>query len=134
MEATAEGSRVRAERDLLFWAMVFIGVTTVAAGLVQLVAPGFVLSVLDSERTAASRHFFAIVGMFMAVIGGGLTSALFLPGDHRVLLLWAGVQKFGAFAAVSLGVHRGIFSDIAILVALNDLASSIIVFWYRRRL
>jgi hypothetical protein len=114
--------------------MVFIGVTTVAAGLVQLVAPGFVLSVLDSERTDASRHFFAIVGMFMAVIGGGLTSAMFLPGDHRVLMLWAGVQKFGAFAAVSLGVQRGIFSGIAILVAVNDLGSSAVIFWYRRRL
>jgi len=122
------------QRDLVFWVMVFIGVSTVAAGLVQLVAPGFMLDLLDAESTAASRHFFATIGMFMAVIGGGLTMALFMPGDHRVLILWAGIQKFGAFAAVSLGVQRGIFSGLAILVALNDLASSAIVFWYRRRL
>ncbi len=128
------GARVAARRDLLFWLAVAIGVSTVAAGLVQLVVPGLVLDILDAQSTGTSRHFFAIVGMFMAVIGGGLTSALFLPGDHRVLLLWAGVQKFGAFAAVSLGVQRGIFSGVAILVAVNDLASSAVIFWYRRRL
>ncbi len=127
------GTATGARRDPLFWLMVFIGATTVVAGLAQLVSPGFVLGVLDAESTPTSRHFFAIVGMFMAVIGGGLTSAMFLPGDHRVLLLWAGVQKFGAFVAVSLGVQRGIFSGIAILIALNDLASSAAILWYRHR-
>jgi hypothetical protein len=111
-----------------------VGASTLAAGAFQTLFPGTVLHVLDSPSTTATRHFFAIVGMFMAVIGGAVTQSLFTPGDHRVLLLWGAVQKFGAFVAVSIGVAHDVFSGIAVLVALNDLASSVVLLWYRARI
>jgi len=126
-------ARAVARRDLLFWLVLFIGVTTVATGLSEVVAPGVVLDALGAGKTDTSRQLFATVGMFMVVVGGGLTHALFVAGDHRVLLLWAGLQKLGAVIAVSAGVARGVFRTAALLVALNDLVSSGLVFWYRRR-
>lgn len=122
-----------ARRDLPFWLTLVIGVTTVATGLVEVVAPGLVLDVLGAESTETSRQLFVTVGMFMVVVGGGLTQALFTPGGHRVLLLWAALQKLGAVVAVTAGVARGVFRTAALLVSLNDLLSSGVVFWYRRR-
>src|SRR5947209_11439780 len=120
-------------RDLLFWLVLFVGATTVVTGLAEVVAPGVVLDALGAEKSETSRQLFATVGMFMVVVGAGLTHALLAAGDHRVLLLWAGLQKLGAVIAVSAGVARGVFRTAALLVALNDLVSSGLVFWYRRR-
>jgi hypothetical protein len=108
-----------------------IAVTTIAAGLVQLVVPGFILNLLDGSSTPSTRHFFAIVGMFMAVIGAALMHALITKQDHPVLI-WAAVQKFGAFLAVSLGVINDIFSSLGIAVAINDLLSAGVILWYLR--
>lgn len=124
---------VVARRDLVFWLVAAIGVSTVAAGAVQVVVPEFVLELLDAEATVTGQHLFAIVGMFMVVFGAAVTHALVAPGDHGVLLLWAAMQKFGAFVAVGLGVTGGVFSGLAVLVAVNDLASAGVLLWYRRR-
>jgi len=131
IEAAAAPARSGVDK-LLYGLMLLIAGSTVAAGVVQVIVPGFVLDLLDASSTPATRHFFAIVGMFMGVIGAAVLHALLTPGDHRVLLLWAGVQKFGAFIAVSLGVMNDIFSALGIAVALNDLLSAGVILWYRR--
>lgn len=110
--------------------LLLIALLTVISGLVQAVAPGRLLGILSAESTPASRHFFGIVGMFMVLFGGLLLHALFGRSPQPVALLWAGLQKFGASAAVALGVMNGVFSPLASLVALVDLGSGVLVISY----
>jgi len=97
---------------------------------VQMVRPALVLGVIDGESTATSRHFFGIVGMFMVLFGGAMLHALRSATHHPVVVLWAGLQKLGAFAAVGLGVWRGLFSWLVLGVAVFDLVSGLLIFWY----
>lgn len=122
-------------RDLGFWLVAAIAASTAAAGIVQLLAPEFVLDLVDAESTATSRHFFAIVGMFMAVVGGLLGHSMLRPPDaerDRLVLLWAAVQKAGAFGGVSLGIANDVFGGLAVLVAVNDLGSAVVLAWFRQ--
>jgi hypothetical protein len=122
-------------RDLVFWVVAAIAASTLVAGLVQLVAPGFVLDLVDAERTASTRHLFAVIGMFMAVVGGLLGHMLLLPPDvdrDRLVLLWAAIQKAGAFVMVALGIADDVFGGLAVLVALNDLGSAVVLGWIRQ--
>lgn len=126
---------VRDERCVgLYRLTMAVGAVTVGAGLVQLVAPGFVLRMLDAESTVATRQLFAIVGMFMAVVGAALLHGLRVQRERDVILLWAGVQKVAAAALVALAVSSHVFSGLALAVALNDFASSLVIFRYRSRL
>ncbi len=45
-----------------------ISALTLLSGLGQLALPGTVLNLLGADSTPTTRHFFAIVGMFMAVV------------------------------------------------------------------
>ncbi|WP_224366106.1 patatin-like phospholipase family protein [Hyalangium versicolor] len=107
-----------------------IALATVVSGAVQLVVPGFELGFLQAESTPTSRHFFAIVGMFMVLFGGLLLHALVRPKENPAAFLWAGLQKLGACAAVGLGVARGIFSPLALGVAGFDFVSGVLVLGY----
>jgi hypothetical protein len=118
----------------LYWILVVISALTIASGLFQVLATDFELKVLSAESTAASRHFFAIVGMFMVLFGGMLLQALLGESDQPVAVLWAGLQKFGASSAVGIGVLHQIFSCLALLVAGFDLFSGILIFFYWRSL
>lgn len=117
-------------RDFLYWVLVAIGGVTVVSGAVQVVAPGFVLALMSAEVDAAGRHFFGIVGLFMVLFGGALLHALLSAAHHPVVVLWAGLQKFGATAAVTLAVLRGLLSPLALGVALFDLGSGLVILWY----
>ncbi|MEX0789565.1 MAG: patatin [Actinomycetota bacterium] len=108
-----------------------IAAITMVSGAAQLVLPGFVLDLLAAESTPTTRHFFAIVGMFMFLFGGMLLHGLRVSPRPDVILLWASLQKFGAAAAVGIGVGRGVFSALALLVAGFDLLSGALIFWYR---
>jgi hypothetical protein len=109
-----------------------ISAATVLSGALQLVAPGFVLGfVASGAAVPMAAHFFAIIGMFMLLFGMLLLHALLTPGSPRVVLLWCALQKLGASAAVGIGVGRGIFSTLALLVAGFDFVSGLIFFWYR---
>jgi hypothetical protein len=110
-----------------------IAAATCLTGLVQMVAPGFVLSQLNAESAAASNHFFAIIGMFMLLFGGATLHALMRPASLRLVLLWASLQKFGAALAVGLGVGHGLFSSLGLLVAGFDLLSGVLMLVYRAR-
>jgi hypothetical protein len=122
-------SAVRAlwARDRLGFLLAVIAAATVVSGVVQLVAPGFVLDLLDAESTETTRHFFGIVGMFMAIVGGLLLHALLKPPPPaRFVIVWASLQKLGASAAVTLGVGRDVFSKLALLVAGFDLLTAVV--------
>ncbi|HTC22638.1 MAG TPA: patatin [bacterium] len=121
-------------KKALYWILVAISGITVASGLFQVLATDFELKVLSAESTATSRHFFAIVGMFMVLFGGMLLQALLGESDQPVAVLWAGLQKFGASAAVGIGVLHQIFSGLALLVAGFDLLSGILILLYWRSL
>jgi hypothetical protein len=102
-----------------------IGIITIASGAVQMIRPALVLGIVGAESNPASRHFFGIVGMFMVLFGG-----LTLHGVRArsaPALLWAGLQKFGAVAAVVLGVLHDVFSLAALPVAGFDLASGVLM-------
>lgn len=117
----------------LYRVLLLISALTVGSGLAQFVRPDLILRVIGGETTPASVHFFGIVGMFMVLFGGMLLQALLTAGENSVAVLWAGLQKFGAAAAVGLGVAKGIFSPLALGVAGFDLLSGILIFAYRKR-
>jgi hypothetical protein len=97
-----------------------IAAGTAVSGLVQLVAPGFVLDILSASSTATTRLFFGIIGMFMAIIGGMLVHALLEPYDRRVVVFWASLQKLAACAAVTLAVVNDVFAAYALLLSTFD--------------
>ncbi|SHE43691.1 hypothetical protein SAMN05443144_101291 [Fodinibius roseus] len=109
-----------------------IAAITIISGLVQAVNPALVLYIIDGAATPASTHFFGIVGLFMVLFGGLLYHALGATRHQPVAVFWCGFQKFGAAAAVGLGVSRDIFSWLALGVAGFDLVSGflIMIYWY----
>ena len=122
------------KKDWLFVLVLLIAASTAVTGCVQVIAPRFILRLLSAEVTITSRHFFAIVGMFMVLFGGATLHALLSFKHHPVVILWSSFQKFGASGAVALGVQRGVFSSLAIIVAVIDLLSGLLAFWYWRRI
>jgi hypothetical protein len=126
---------MRRRRDAWFWLAAAVAATTLAAGLVQVAVPGFVLGLVDARRDPTTRHLFAVVGMFMALFGGLLGHVLVRPPDRRtdgLVLAWVAAQKAGACVAVASGVVNDVFGGLAVLVAVNDGASAAVLLWYRR--
>lgn len=111
-------------------ALLGIGAVTILTGLVQAARPGFILALIGGETSAGNLHSFAIVGMFMVLFGGLLSHALLSPAHPPIPLLWAGLQKLGAPGAVALGVGKGLFGPLALVVAAFDLLSGLLVLTY----
>lgn len=107
-----------------------IAVLTVISGLVQMARPAWVLGIVGAQAGPTPEHFFGIVGMFMALFGGLALHGLRL--DSAPPMLWSGLQKVGAVAAVGLGVRHDIFSGMALLVAGFDLLSAVLILCYWR--
>jgi hypothetical protein len=118
----------------LFYLVTAIGLITIATGLTQVIAPGFVLGIVGAQSTPATRHFFALIGMFMALFGGALVHAMFARAEQPVVVLWAGLQKIGAVLGVGVGVVNAIFAPVALLVDGFDLLSCIIILAYWKRM
>jgi hypothetical protein len=114
-------------------AVLAIAAITAVTGAAQIVAPGAVLDFLSADRSPAAEQGFATVGMFMILFAGLVLHSLTRRSGERVALLWAGLQKLGASAAVGVGVARGVFSGVALLVASFDLVSGALMLWYRSR-
>ncbi|MFC4873968.1 patatin [Negadavirga shengliensis] len=115
--------------------VVVISMVTVLSGLVQLFTPEFILGIVGKgEVSPAMAHFFAIIGMFMALFGGMVLHTLYSSRTSKVILLWAALQKFGAFLAVTLGVFNGLFSILALGVALFDFFSGFVMLYYMQKL
>lgn len=117
-------------KQLVYRILVAIGGITLFSGLGQLLMPGVVLRIVGAAVLPTTQHFFAIVGMFMALFGGMMLHALLTARHHRVVLLWVALQKLGAFGAVTLGVSNDIFSPLAMGVAFFDLISGVLILGY----
>lgn len=112
-----------------------IAALTVLSGTVQLLAPERVLGWVGGTGTEPAAHYyFAIVGMFMVLYGGVLLHALLRPEPPPVVVLWAGLQKFGAFVVITLGVVQGVFGQLALLVGGFDLLTAVLLALYLVRL
>ncbi len=117
-------------KGLVYWIILAISAITVVSGLVQMVAPGFVLGIVGVIRDTTSEQLFATIGMFMVVVGGMLFQALRSATNQQVAVFWVAMQKFGAFVAVFIGVQRHVFSSFALLIAIFDGLSGCLIFWY----
>ncbi|MBS1614893.1 MAG: patatin [Bacteroidetes bacterium] len=112
--------------------LLLIALATVATGLIQVFAPGWVLGIVGASVTPTTRHFFAIVGMFMFLFGGLLIQALYSEQSNRAAIFWCGLQKLGASIAVFIGIAKGLFAPLAAAVAGFDLLSGILIMLYLR--
>jgi hypothetical protein len=117
-------------RTFSYWALLAIAVITMFSGLLQVVLPSLVLRMVSADSNPTSRHFFAIIGMFMFLFGGLLWQALLSPIHHPIIVLWASLQKVGAAVAVGLGVVHVVFSPLALTIAGFDLGSGLLGIWY----
>jgi hypothetical protein len=122
-------------RDPLRLALLAIAAGTFLSGLVLIAAQGFVLDLLSAPTTTSDRLFFAIIGMFMAVVGGALTQTLLRPPPSALVVGWSAVQKLGASAAMSLAVVLDVFSYWGLALAVFDFSSALLAigYWWRIR-
>lgn len=118
------------KKDWLYRVIVALAAITFVSGIFQLLAPEVLLRILQVENTPTSRHLFATIGMFMAVVGGALLHTFYLRTDSRVLVFWTSLQKLGASILVTLGVMKSVFSPLALPVAGFDFLTAILFFWY----
>jgi hypothetical protein len=117
-------------QKLVYWLILLISAATIISGLVQLVAPQFVLSIVGADINPTTEQLFATIGMFMALFGGMLLQAMRSPSTQSVAIFWSALQKFGASAAVIIGVERHVFSMIALAIATFDALSGCLILWY----
>ncbi|HVQ09058.1 MAG TPA: hypothetical protein VMS43_11560 [Allosphingosinicella sp.] len=114
--------------------LILTAVSTVISGLVQMVAPGFVLGIIGADASAPSQHLFRTVGMFMLITGAMFLQALLSQSKESSIPLWIGVQKLAAAALVGWGVYAGLFGGLALGVAAFDLLTGILAFIFLARL
>lgn len=119
--------------DPLRWTLFAIAAGTFLSGILLIVAQRFVLDLLSAPTTTSDRLFFAIVGMFMAIVGGTLTQALLRPRPGALVVGWSALQKLGAAAAMSLAVALSVFSYYGIILAAFDFCSALLAigYWWR---
>jgi hypothetical protein len=119
-------------RDRFWWALFAIGVLTVANGLAQLLAPGFVLSLVATDTSALSKHLIASLGMLVTLFGGMFLYALLDERPQHVAILWTGFQKLGTAVAVGIGVQHATYIAPVVAFALFDLfaGAMIVGYWY----
>lgn len=103
------------------------------SGVVQLLFPGFVLRLVGASTEPAPRHFFGIIGMFMALFGGLLLQTLRAVEIQPIPIFWSGLQKLGASVAVAIGVQRGLFSPLALSISCFDFLSGVLILWYWKK-
>ena len=109
-----------------------IAITTVLSGFVQMCWPSLVLDLVGGQTGATADHLFGIIGMLMLLFGGLMLHGVLV--DSAPALLWSSLEKFGAVAAVALGIHNHIFSTLAAAVAGFDLLSGLLAISYWRRI
>lgn len=122
------------KKDAVYILLILIAAATALTGAVQVFAPGFVLNLLDADTSQTSRHFFAIVGMFMVLFGGATLNALLSFKHHPIVIFWSAMQKLGASVAVAMGVVHQVFSTLGWVVAVVDLLSGFLALWYWKRI
>jgi hypothetical protein len=123
-----------AAADPLRAVLAAIAIITVFSGAAQIPFGEPILRLIGAEATPEAHQLFGTVGMFMVVVGGLLLHTLLNPAASPEVVLWSGLQKAGAFAAVGIGVLNGVFAPLALAVAFFDLATAVLCFIYWRGL
>lgn len=122
-------------RKLIRPLILVVSLITLSTGVIMMIAPGYILSFTGgTDINNTSRHFFAIIGMFMFLFGALMVHSLYDEEDNRVAIFWSGLQKIGASVAVFAGVFKGIFIPLAVGVALFDLLSGLLFLYYLKTL
>jgi len=120
-------------RKIIRLIILLISVATLFSGAIQVVAPAFVLNFVGAEIDTTTKQLFATIGMFMFLFGGMMIHALYHEDNNRVVVIWSGLQKLGASIAVFIGIFNGVFIPIAAGVAIFDLLSGLLFFYYLRK-
>ena len=113
--------------------ILLISIATLFSGAMQVVAPAFVLNFVGAEIDTNTKQLFATIGMFMFMFGGMMVHALYHEDNNRVVVIWSGLQKLGASVAVFVGIFNGTFILLAAGVAVFDLLSGLLFFYYLRK-
>jgi hypothetical protein len=118
--------------DPLRWSLFAIAAGTFISGLLLIAFQRFVLDILSAPTTTSDRLFFAIIGMFMAIVGGTLTQDLW-GRRHRFVVGWSALQKACAAGAMSAAVALSVFSYYGLILAAFDFCSALlaIAYWWR---
>jgi len=124
---------LRWRSDPLRWSLFAIAAGTLFSGLLLIAFQRFVLDLLSAPTTTSDRLFFAIIGMFMAIVGGTLTQDL-LRQPNRFVVGWSALQKACAPGAMSAAVALSVFSYYGIILAGFDFCSALFALAYWRRL
>ena len=129
------GLWARIRSDPLHWLLLAIAAGTFLSGLVLIALPGVVLDLLGAPTDTSDKLFFAIIGMFMAVVGGLLTQALLRPPPSPLVVGWSALQKLGASVAMSLAVILDVFSLAGLGLVVFDFVSFLLAaaYWWRIR-
>jgi hypothetical protein len=125
--------RIRA--DPLHWLLLAIAAGTFLSGLVLIAVPGVVLDLLGAPTRTSDKLFFAIIGLFMAVVGGALTHTLLRPPPSPIVVGWSALQKLGASIAMSFAVALDVFSSAGFGLVAFDFLSAVLAgaYWWRIR-
>jgi hypothetical protein len=123
---------LRWRSDPLRWSLFAIAVGTFFSGLLLIAFQRFVLDILSAPTTTSDRLFFAIIGMFMAIVGGTLTQDLW-GRPHWFVVGWSALQKACASGAMSAAVALSVFSYYGLILAGFDFCSALlaIAYWWR---
>lgn len=121
-------------RKLIRPLILLVSLITLSSGVIMMIAPGFVLSFAGPDINTTSRQLFATIGMFMFLFGALMVHSLYDEEDNRVAIFWSGWQKIGASVAVFTGIFKGIFIPLAAGVAMFDLLSGLLFFYYLKTL
>src|SRR5258708_2440409 len=114
--------------------ILIISIVTVLSGIIQLIAPAFVLKSIGADITDTTKQLFATIAMFMILFGGLMVQALYSVQQNNAAVLWAALQKIGASLAVFIGIYHHLFSPVAALVASFDFVSFILLIVYYRNI
>jgi peptidoglycan/LPS O-acetylase OafA/YrhL len=113
--------------------ILLISFATLFSGAMQVVAPAFVLNFVGAEIDTDTKQLFATIGIFMFLFGGMMIHALYHEDNNRVVVIWSGLQKLGASVAVFIGIFNGTFVLLASGVAIFDLLSGLLFFYYLKK-
>lgn len=119
---------------LLRLALILIAAITVVSGAVQMIAPGWVLSIITPAASGAEPHMFRTIGMFMVITGAMFGQSLITRTDAPAISFWIGMQKLAAAWLVVSGWMQGHFLWMALGVAGFDLASGVLALLFWRRI
>jgi hypothetical protein len=114
--------------------VIVISVVTILSGVVQLIAPAFVLKNVGIAATPVTDQLFATIAMFMILFGGVVIHGVYSAQKSSAIILWAAFQKLGAAIAVGIGIYHGIFNHMSGAVASFDFCSGILFLYYFKQL